>query len=259
MSKDCIICAEKLNNSTRLPVSCPYCEFSACRTCCETYVIGETSSKCMNTTCNKEWTRQFITSTFTNVFITKKLKKRREEILFDIERSLLPATQPQVERIIKTEAINAKIKETRDKVYELNLERGRLNNELYRLTNARPTERVEFVRACPDSECRGFLSTQWKCGLCEKWACPDCHEIKGMHRDEPHECNPDTLATARLLSNDTKPCPNCRTGIFRIDGCFAKDTPVLMWNGNTKMSQDIKLGDELIGDDGNKRTVQELY
>ena len=111
MSKDCIICAEKLNNSTRLPVSCPYCEFTACRTCCETYVIGETSSKCMNTSCNREWTRQFITSTFTNVFITKKLKKRREEILFDIERSLLPSTQPQVERMIKTEAINRQIKE----------------------------------------------------------------------------------------------------------------------------------------------------
>jgi len=219
MSKDCVICAEKLNCSTRLPVSCPYCEFTACRTCCETYVIGETSSKCMNTSCNREWTRQFISSTFTNVFITKKLKKRREEILFDIERSLLPSTQPQVERMIKTEAINGQIKETRDKIYELNRERYRLTNELYQLTQARPSERVEFVRACPDSECRGFLSTQWKCGLCEKWSCPDCHEVKGTHRDEPHECNPDTLATARLLSNDTKPCPNCRTGIFRIDGC----------------------------------------
>lgn len=259
MSKDCIICAENLNNSNRLPVSCPYCEFTACRTCCETYVLGETSSKCMNTSCNREWTRQFITSTFTNVFITKKLKKRREEILFDIERSLLPSTQPQVERMIKTEAINRQIKETRDKIYELTRERYRLTNELYQLTQTRPSERVEFVRACPDADCRGFLSTQWKCGLCEKWSCPDCHEIKGMHRDEPHECNPDTLATARLLSNDTKPCPNCRTGIFRIDGCFAKDTPVLMWNGNSKMSQDIKPGDELIGDDGNKRIVQELY
>jgi len=220
MSDDCIICAEKLNNSTRIPVACPYCEFTSCRTCCETYVLGETSSKCMNTQCNKEWTRQFINSKFTNVFVTKKLKKRREEILFDIERSLLPATQPLVERMIKTEYVTNQMKEVRDKIHALNSQKYDLQNELYRLnsTNA-PIERAEFVRACPDEDCRGFLSTQWKCGLCEKWSCPDCHEIKGHHRDEPHECNPDVLATARLLSNDTKPCPNCRTGIFKIDGC----------------------------------------
>lgn len=220
MSDDCIICAEKLNNSTRVPVACPYCEFTSCRTCCETYVLGETSSKCMNTQCNKEWTRQFINSKFTNVFVTKKLKKRREEILFDIERSLLPATQPLVERMIKTEYVTNQMKEVRDKIHALNSQKYDLQNELYRInsTNA-PIERAEFVRACPDEDCRGFLSTQWKCGLCEKWSCPDCHEIKGHHRDEPHECNPDVLATARLLSNDTKPCPNCRTGIFKIDGC----------------------------------------
>uniref|UniRef100_A0A6C0B7R9 RING-type domain-containing protein n=1 Tax=viral metagenome TaxID=1070528 RepID=A0A6C0B7R9_9ZZZZ len=209
-----------MNNSSRLPVPCPYCDFTACRTCCETYVLGETSSKCMNPPCNKEWTRQFINSKFTNVFVTKKLKKRREEILFDIERSLLPATQPLVERILKRENITNQMRDVREKICVLNRQKWELQNQLYRLnsTNA-STERAEFVRACPDEDCRGFLSTQWKCGLCEKWSCPECHEVKGHHRDEPHECNPDTLATARLLSNDTKPCPNCRTGIFKIDGC----------------------------------------
>jgi len=213
----------------------------------------------MNPQCNKEWTRQFINSKFTNVFISKKLKKRREEILFDIERSLLPATQPLVERIMKTEQITNQIRDVRDKIYALNREKCDLQTQLYRLNNNAPSERAEFVRACPDADCRGFLSTQWKCGLCEKWACPDCHEVKGHHRDEPHECNPDILATARLLSNDTKPCPNCRTGIFKIDGCFGENTPVLLWNGSYKMSQDICLGDILIGDDGKKRIVENLF
>lgn len=217
---NCIICDYSLNNSTRLPIACPYCNFTSCRTCCETYVLGETSSKCMNPQCNREWTRQFISSKFTNLFVTKKLKKRREEILFDIERSLLPATQPLVERIVKTEQVTNQIKDLRDKIYALNLQKYELQGQLYRLNSTTaPTERAEFVRACPDSDCRGFLSTQWKCGLCEKWSCPDCHEVKGHHRDEHHECNPDVLATARLLSNDTKPCPNCRSGIFKIDGC----------------------------------------
>jgi len=174
----------------------------------------------MNTTCNRDWTRQFIASSFTNVFITGKLKKQREQLLFDNERALLPTTQPLVERQINIENANRKIREITEKMYQLKLERNQAQTELYRLHNRQaPTERAEFVRACPDEECRGFLSTQWKCGICQKWACPDCHEVKGLERDVEHTCNPDTLATARLLATDTKPCPKCRTGIFKINGC----------------------------------------
>ena len=220
MSNECQICCEKLNLSTRKLVTCPYCEFGACKTCCETYVLGESNPKCMNTTCNRDWTRQFIASAFTNVFITGKLKKQREQLLFDNERALLPATQVLVERQINIENATRKVREINEKLYQLKIERNQAQTELYRLHNRQATtERAEFVRACPDEECRGFLSTQWKCGICQKWACPDCHEVKGLERDVEHTCNPDTLATARLLATDTKPCPKCRMGIFRISGC----------------------------------------
>lgn len=259
MSNNCIICDFSLNLSTRKLITCPYCEFGACKTCCETYTLNEANPKCMNTTCGKEWTRQFISSSFTNVFITGKLKKHREQLLFDNERALLPVTQPIVERVIKTEAINKKVREIHEAIYKLKLERNKLHTELYLINNRPTTERAEFVRACPDSECRGFLSTQWKCGICQKWACPDCHEIKGLERDIAHECNPDTLATARLLAADTKPCPKCRTGIFKINGCFAKDTPIILWDGSIKKSQEIALGDILIGDNGERRIVEKLF
>ena len=85
--------------------------------------------------------------------------------------------------------------------------------------NRRPREARAFVRACPEEDCRGFLSSQWKCGICEKWTCPDCHIVKGYTRDTPHECKEDDLATAKLLASDTKPCPKCAAGIFKIDGC----------------------------------------
>ena len=223
MSAVCNICDYELNLTTRKSISCPFCQFAACRTCCETYVLGETTSKCMNPPCNREWTRQFISKEFTSVFISKKLKKKREEILFDIERSLMPATQPRVERIIKSEKISQEISGIYGRISVLQNKIAELNNERHRLLygNQAQTQnqRSEFIRACPDNDCRGFLSTQWKCGICEKWSCPDCHEIKGITRDAEHVCNPDTLATARLLSNDTKPCPNCRTGIFKISGC----------------------------------------
>jgi hypothetical protein len=44
------------------------------------------------------------------------------------------------------------------------------------------TEKRQFVRACPVADCRGFLSTAWKCGMCDNWTCPDCHEARTRRR-----------------------------------------------------------------------------
>jgi hypothetical protein len=174
----------------------------------------------MNRSCDREWTRQFIANSFTGTFINGKLKTHREQVLFDIERALLPATQPIVERHIVTENVTNQMRQIREQIYNLNREKHRLNAELYRVSNREaPVERTEFVKACPNTDCRGFLSSQWKCGICQLWACPDCHEIKGDTRDAAHTCNPETVATVSLLANDTRPCPKCRTGIYRISGC----------------------------------------
>jgi hypothetical protein len=214
----------------------------------------------MNNECGREWTRQFLSEIFTQVFMSKDYKTHREEVIFNNERALLPATQPLVEREIAVEKIQDErqkicdeIRELQKKLNNLFMEESRLRN-----TNRKDIERAQFIRACPDAECRGFLSTQWKCGICEKWVCPTCHEIKGLDKNIEHECNPDNVATAQLLSNDTKPCPKCGTGIFKIDGCFAENTPILLWNGSIKMSQNIRVGDVLVGDDGTERVVEKL-
>ena len=38
-------------------------------------------------------------------------------------------------------------------------------------------------------------------------------------------------------------------------GCLAPDTPILMWNGEIKNANEVIIGDELVGDNGMKRTV----
>lgn len=220
---ECEICIDKYNKTTRLNVQCPYCEYSACRKCCETWLLNETNPRCLNIVCGKEWTRQYVTKTFTKTFVSKEYTKHRESILFDQERALLPATQPLVENILKCEKIDKEIRRIEEE--ELRAVYARINalrNErtaMTRNTTTTTTERSTFVKACPDSECRGFLSSQWKCGICEKWACSDCHEIRGLTRDCEHTCNPDNVATAALLANDTKSCPSCGTGIHKLEGC----------------------------------------
>lgn len=178
----------------------------------------------MNPPCTREWTRQFIANHFTAVFINTKLKAHRENVLYERERALLPSTQPLVEReyaIVKLRAEMAKVRDEIQEKYVLLSSLQTKSDELMRRTHRtiESEPRVEFVRACPDSNCRGFLSTQWKCGICEQWACNQCHQIKGATRDVEHTCNPDDVATAQLLSQNTKPCPKCRTGIFKLEGC----------------------------------------
>jgi hypothetical protein len=85
--------------------------------------------------------------------------------------------------------------------------------------------RTQFIRACPIETCRGFLSQQWKCGLCNVFTCSKCNipkipkQTNSGEEEQEHVCNPDDVATAELLAKDTKPCPKCGTGIFKIDGC----------------------------------------
>lgn len=88
-------------------------------------------------------------------------------------------------------------------------------NELLKERGKPARARREFIRKCGDAECRGFLSTRWKCGVCDKTTCSDCHEVVSSD----HKCNPDIVATIKLLKTDTRDCPKCQTGIFKIDGC----------------------------------------
>jgi hypothetical protein len=79
--------------------------------------------------------------------------------------------------------------------------------------------RREFIMRCPAEDCRGFLSTAYKCGTCEAWACVECHVSMGKEKDAAHTCNPEMVLSAKAIKDETRPCPKCGTRIFKTDGC----------------------------------------
>ena len=81
--------------------------------------------------------------------------------------------------------------------------------------------RNEFFMACPGQDCRGRLSTAYKCGLCHHFFCSQCHGDKGLERDGGgnHQCKQEDKDTVALLQQNTKPCPNCHEGIYKASGC----------------------------------------
>jgi len=266
--KQCGVCCEPFNKSTRLEVECRYCDFSPCSTCSERYLLETTEdAHCMN--CRKGWTREILVDNFSQKFVARTYKARREELLLERERSLMPATQPYVEIEKEIRRINTKIVEGKtlaeevQKVwtsisarslavlavehslsgeFEASILRHKLGEEQRKIVNAHmidiqhlewtrdrylyrlhgghvELEKRVFVRACPATDCRGFLSTAWKCGMCDNWACPECHEVKGLEKDAPHTCDPNNVETAKLLAKDSRNCPKCASAIFKIDGC----------------------------------------
>ena len=217
----CSICIENYNKSSHAPIKCEYCPFEACSECCRRYLLQENEPVCMSGDCNRLWTPEFISNKFSKKFVNIDLKNHREKVLFDKQRALLPSTQPLVENILKREDYHRKMNEANEVINKARQDYNIIQREYYGFINNRNTgqERATFTRACPDSECRGFLSSQWKCGLCNKWCCNLCHDIKGLERDCEHTCDPNNVATANLLNSDTKPCPKCGEGIFKIDGC----------------------------------------
>lgn len=232
----CSICIEPYNKVANTEVKCCFCDKSSCRRCIQTFLTTSTNDPhCMH--CSKAWDREFIDDTLTMTYRMGDYKKHRENVLLEREIALMPATQHRAEQVRSAEKMEREVvfplNDTLRKLYEKETEIKKDINRIYtlradalyqvRLLRDGRGEKVkvetQFVRKCPDGECRGFLSTAWKCGLCSKWACSDCHEIKGDDRDSEHTCNPDNVATAKLLAKDSRPCPGCGTVITKIEGC----------------------------------------
>lgn len=256
---------ESFTQELRKQIACEFCEYVACAACHQRYLLSTPEdAHCMN--CRTGWTRNMLVKYFTNVFVNKRYKEHRENILFERERSLMPETQPYVEFELKCRKLlgeKVELEKMRDVLYreiqtignsdvsgfvvegenwlEARIERHRRSQEVMKKISVvnidigmvdfkvqqyrnpsntyKTTREVRFVRACPADGCKGFLSTAWKCGLCEVHVCSHCHDIKDSENLHGHVCDRDKLATAELLRKDTKPCPKCASMIFKISGC----------------------------------------
>jgi hypothetical protein len=193
---------------------------------------------CVNTDCRRGWERDFLDAQFTRAFRLTTYKDHREKVLADREKARLPSTQDDaanykiaLDIYTKTNAELAELEKESMRIHQLIQEattrklRARLTYESHgriRMTNTPVSPVVEaktFIKPCPATDCKGFLSTAWKCGLCNLWSCPDCHELKGPVRDCEHTCEPDKVASARLISREAKSCPKCGVQICKVDGC----------------------------------------
>jgi len=130
------------------------------------------------------------------------------------------------ERLIKLQELSDQMEEFRDQVRQekhlLYLMRWPANTgaeDAAGEEEKKEEEKKKFVRRCTRDGCQGFLSTAWKCGLCEWYSCAKCFAVKGETHDVEHECKKEDVETAELIKKDCKPCPKCGEFIEKSSGC----------------------------------------
>jgi len=237
-ASSCPICCLDFTAKVRKAIACPFCAFGACMTCVENHLTTTGNAydpKCMNPTCAAPWSQEFIDEKLTKTFRFGPLKQRRADTLMEREMSLLPATTGLVERELEIRALKKRTaelvrerKRLEECLREVNQE-IRDNGHLIHTMDAigldmRTIERRLFVRKCPVEDCRGFLSTQWRCDVCKSKVCKDCHELLSIGEAEEcgsqeHRCKPEDVESAKAIAKETRPCPKCAARIFKIDGC----------------------------------------
>jgi hypothetical protein len=256
----CDVCTEMFTECQRRKVTCPYCEFSGCRQCHQRYLLTTTEyAHCMSCrkgwdreVLTDQFTQAFVNGPYklhrenvlydrerslmpeTQPYVEIEVKCRQiDKRRLELENELKDMREP-----MNTISWCPASMFGKESTVENNLERERQLLEYHKknssigheiahghrctsiLRDHGPVQRRQFVRACPVNNCKGFLSTAWKCGLCMARVCSECHEVKDPDAGaDDHMCDPDSLATAKMLAKDSRPCPKCASMIFKISGC----------------------------------------
>ena len=219
----CALCNSPAMTDNTHRTDCPRgCNVPICTKCVKlTIMISKDCFACDKK--YKERTKEQLEARVTQVFAKTVLRHRK----------ILPEREDLVKLCLDALLLIKEKLALNQKYYELCLDMYKVKHGIVFNRNAaaeqsqavqKKPEKV-FIKKCPDSNCRGFLSSAWKCGICAEFFCADCHIKKDSRKDEEHVCNEDEKATVALLKSDSKPCPQCGGLIHRYTGCSQVWTP----------------------------------
>lgn len=225
---NCAVCMEEFTLSVRARICCQQCPLVVCRECVRTYLLNTTQqAHCMGPNCKSTWDREFLIENTLRSFVNGDYKKHREILLFEQEKARLPETMPAVENYLKIGDMKTTVK-SESKELDLMWEqchalkakigKDKANIKLFEKGITKEDKRI-FKQKCGVSDCLGFLSSAWKCGLCATWTCPKCFEVLGKEKECGHECDPNNIESAKMIKKETRNCPACAIPIFKISGC----------------------------------------
>ena len=162
--------------------------------------------------CKRRMNRAELIAKFSATFVNTTFKEWRKRILFQRELSKMPSTQPYITQELKRRENLGLMREMEKERAQLRVRLRELDGIILTLhTQLVPPleeKRSTFVHRCAQADCRGFLSTAWKCNVCSKYTCSHCNEQLGFTRDaDTQVCQESDRKAMRILRNDGKNCP----------------------------------------------------
>jgi hypothetical protein len=194
------------------------CGEKVCSACFKRYLVdsGDISPKCMF--CSKDIAYSYTRDVLPVTWINSVYLDTRTNHLLAREKSLLPQSQDDVKdeidrrrRLKQAEEIDNEIGKLMEQIRHLEIEKFNVLRGHRKKNNTK----VVTLRRCPKEDCKGFLESDWRCGICKVKACSGCGEIK----NENHECDEEIRLNFELIRRDTRPCPQCATPIHKWQGC----------------------------------------
>ena len=247
---ECSVCVEATSQSKT--ATCPFCAFSCCKTCfIRVLTDRKDDAHCMN--CKRRFDREMLIQLTSTHFVNTTYKSFREEILFEREKAMIPATIPYVQ-------IERDGREARKAIQVLAVERDKLKRRLSevnaeigrQLVISNRTEphqqsieetRREFTQCCPRDNCHGWLNSSYRCGVCSVFSCPKCLAPCGSARAdvERHVCLPEDVESVKMIRSNSVPCPSCGIRISKVSGCSQ------MWCVQCHCAFDYRTGSRING------------
>ena len=176
--------------------------------------------------CNKEYQREFAVEALGRNWYNTKYRKDRRRRLLERELAVLPEAAAHIPAIqAKNLAIEEEAKaRAAVKAARVALQQARIAHDQAARAKAQaleilPAATEKFKHPCPAEGCKGFVSSQWKCSVCNLWSCPKCREVIGPDKDAPHTCNPDAVASVEEIKKTTRACPDCKAPVEHRGGC----------------------------------------
>lgn len=221
---ECLVCySEYKENSVHRRLECSRCQYVVCCHCQKSYCKAD----CMN--CHLEFSFLYITLKLGKGYFAKVLKPAVIAGLLVEEKRILPELAPLVKWKRMVEAMRSRVR----------------FGEVYVIPLKPLCGRGGFP--CPRSECRGYYyfygvscsgsrdglvdadadvdvvggSAAVSCEECKYMICGRCEVLLGRENEngKTHVCDVNVLENRKAILEETKPCPKCRTRIYRTEGC----------------------------------------
>jgi hypothetical protein len=173
--------------------------------------------------CKIEWDAEFVVAAVNKSYYNGEFKENRKALLTTLEKSRLPDTQNDAKTFLLQENFDKKVLGIKAQIKELKAQIEVKSQEIIlahsEFLKEKKTGRKEFIMKC-QADCKGYLSTSYKCDLCNKRTCPKCFEVEpAADAAEEHVCKPENVETVSMMKKETKACPGCSVRIYKIDGC----------------------------------------